>query len=203
MGVVADLIRLARPSDARGIAQVHVAGWQQGYRGLVDPAFLEALSVGQREQGWARILGAGHRVLVHESAGQVDGFVSFGPCGDQDAPAAAGEVYALYVAPDRWGSGVGRRLLAAAVDELGGSPASEGPPVLWVLEGNRRARRFYQRQGWWPDGSRREGHRPPTGSVPGISFVEVRHRLGSGRLRTPARGSPGPRRAGGGSAGTT
>jgi len=36
------------------------------------------------------------------------------------------------------------------VAELG---AKYREAVLWVLEGNARARSFYQAHGWWPDGA--------------------------------------------------
>ena len=48
--------------------------------------------------------------------------------------------------PERWGMGLGRALLAtseALLADMGFIRA-----MLWVLEGNDRARAFYQRQGW-------------------------------------------------------
>ncbi len=46
---------------------------------------------------------------------------------------------------------MGARLLAAA------GPVSR----LWVLAGNSRARSFYQRRGWHPDGSVRDAFGVP------------------------------------------
>jgi hypothetical protein len=42
-------IRRASQSDARAIAEVHVASWRETYRGIVPDAFLDALSVAERE----------------------------------------------------------------------------------------------------------------------------------------------------------
>ncbi len=203
-GAVVERIRTAAVDDAHAIAAVHVAGWQQGYRGLVAQGYLDVLSVEDREAGWARALEQGGAVLVHEDAGRVDAFACYGPCRDPEVPAEAGEVYAFYVHPASWGSGIGRRLLAAAVADLpasaasaasggaplaacagepvAGPPAAGAPaaPVLWVLEGNQRARRFYQRQGWASDGPTRQDQRPALGGVPGIAFTEVRYRLRAG-----------------------
>ena len=66
------------------------------------------------------------------------------------------ELAALYVEPARWGTGVARALHDAALAHLRACGVAEAR--LWVLEGNARARRFYERGGWrLGDGSRRLG----------------------------------------------
>ena len=45
-----------------------------------------------------------------------------------------------------------------------------GSAVLWVLEQNHRARRFYEREGWWPDGAR------ASEDVASLSLPTVRYR---------------------------
>lgn len=62
-----------------------------------------------------------------------------------------GEVYAIYVAPDWWSTGTGRLLMEAAVARL--AVAGYRRAVLWVLDTNARARRFYEKAGWAPDGA--------------------------------------------------
>jgi len=44
-------------------------------------------------------------------------------------------------------------LLQAACERLAAQEFTSA--VLWVLEGNTRARRFYAKDGWTPDGLRR------------------------------------------------
>jgi ribosomal protein S18 acetylase RimI-like enzyme len=81
------------------------------------------------------------------------GFVTFGGSRDDDAE-GLGEVYALYVDPERYRGGVGRMLMADARDRLADAGFTEA--ILWVLQGNDRARRFYEGEGWVPDGATRE-----------------------------------------------
>jgi GNAT superfamily N-acetyltransferase len=61
------------------------------------------------------------------------------------------ELYALYVRPAWWSTGTGRalmdRVLARSV------AAGYSSVTLWVLRDNRRARRFYERAGFAPDGA--------------------------------------------------
>ncbi len=87
-------------------------------------------------------------VVVEEGA--IRGFATTGPARDG---ADAGELMALYVEPEFWSRGLGRALLGAARDRL----VQQGyeRAVLWVLEGNTRADRFYRADGWSPDGTRR------------------------------------------------
>jgi hypothetical protein len=45
-------IRAATISDAYGIAEIQVAGWQAAYRGLMPDSLLDGLSVPKREEMW-------------------------------------------------------------------------------------------------------------------------------------------------------
>jgi putative acetyltransferase len=66
---------------------------------------------------------------------------------------------ALYVLPEAWGTGHADELHEAAVAELRRTAVARAR--LWVLEGNARARRFYERHGWQADGTSRVVEFPP------------------------------------------
>jgi ribosomal protein S18 acetylase RimI-like enzyme len=134
-------IRPATPADARAIAAVHVASWQDAYRGLVPDDVLDALSVDDRAEQWDEWLRAGEtRTLVTQA---VDGFVTFWE--------ERGEISALYIAPARTRTGIGTALLDAAHAEL--AQAGRDETYLWVFEDNAPAREFYARHGYAPDGA--------------------------------------------------
>jgi GNAT superfamily N-acetyltransferase len=61
-----------------------------------------------------------------------------------------GELYALYVTPAWWSAGAGRALMGTVLTAL--ETERYRRVVLWVLAGNTRARRFYHRAGFAPDG---------------------------------------------------
>ena len=81
-----------------------------------------------------------------------------------DEPVGAACVYdewldGLYVVPEHWGTGLAGELHDRALDaarELGSERCH-----LWVLEDNRRARRFYERRGWRENGTTRVVEFPP------------------------------------------
>ena len=55
------------------------------------------------------------------------------------------ELYAIYVHPDHWGTGVGQVLLEQAETELAKTCSTAS---LTCMVDNARARRFYERNGW-------------------------------------------------------
>jgi GNAT superfamily N-acetyltransferase len=164
-------IRRAGVADAPGIAAISVRGWQWAYRGLVPDAILDSLSIEQRTAGWRRYLASQSalgRTWLAERDGRVVGFADTGPSRDEDAATGIGEVYAIYVDPAEAGTGLGRALFGHAVAELARQRYQAA--TLWVLAGNRRARRFYEAAGWRPDGTARVEPRE------GYDLHEVRYR---------------------------
>lgn len=148
-------VRAADPADAAGIARVHVAGWQHGYAGLLPQEFLDRLSVEESTQRRRRSLLEPAEgmiaTLVAERDDEIVGFVNVGTCRDDGAAQDAGELWAIYVHPDHWGSGAGYALHERSLRVL--RDAGMSGAVLWVLAGNERAARFYRRQGWTADGA--------------------------------------------------
>jgi GNAT superfamily N-acetyltransferase len=164
-------VRPAVLTDAPKVARIGVRAWQAAYQGLMPNGYLDRLSVEQRtaswEQGLARPVEPGHaRLVVEDDDGEVAGFVVTGPTRSGEG---TGEVRVLNVEPTRWGRGLGQLLLAAGVDELRSAGYAAG--ILWVVEGNVRARKFYELAGWYLDGGRMVDDRFATGAV------EVRYRL--------------------------
>lgn len=160
-------IRAATLDDARAIAEVHVASWRWAYEGLLPDEYLEQLSVDDREAMWRETLptSAG-RVIVAEDAGEIVGFVGFGPA--EEADGEAGEVYAIYLLDRAAGTGVGRELFSRATEQMRRSGFRRA--LLWVLEANARARRFYERAGWDWDGAR-STHRLDCNEQPVVRYA--------------------------------
>jgi ribosomal protein S18 acetylase RimI-like enzyme len=160
-------VRAATVDDARGIAEVHVAGWRWAYEDLLPDEYLEQLSVEEREGHWRETLSSSTgRVIVAEDVGEVVGFVGFGAADEADAE--TGEVHAIYLLDRAAGTGVGRELFLRANEELRRSGFRRA--VLWVLETNERARRFYERAGWHWDGTRSR-HRFDCNEQPVVRYV--------------------------------
>jgi ribosomal protein S18 acetylase RimI-like enzyme len=151
-------IRAATVADAHAIAEVHVEGWRWGYRGLLPDAVIDALDVAERERQWVKGFTDdwrdGDACVVAERGGRIVGFAACGPAADEHVapPARAGEVYSIYLRDGVQGTGVGRALFAEVERALRDHGFERA--VLWVLEDNALARRFYEAAGWRWDGTR-------------------------------------------------
>ncbi|HMQ52454.1 MAG TPA: GNAT family N-acetyltransferase [Anaerolineae bacterium] len=164
------VIRPAELADASSLAEVHVASWQVAYRGLIPDHVLDNLSVGHRTDRWRqRLLQNDLDTLVLELEGRTRGFATYGHTRDPDLVAArAGEIYAFYLDPLVWGRGYGVALGEETLEILG--QRGFATAVLWVLQSNQRARRFYEKIGFLCDGVSKIDIEPD-----GTKFEQVRY----------------------------
>jgi GNAT superfamily N-acetyltransferase len=159
-------VREATAADADAIGRIHAETWRAAYAGVFPDA---AFEVERRQRWWRQWLRQPLQppaaTLVAEDEGVVVGFAGVGRSRDEPA---LGELYTIYVDPNRWSTGAGRALIEAAEDALRKHGFSEA--MLWVLEGNERAERFYRRAGWEQDDGRK------TELLEGAELTEVRYR---------------------------
>lgn len=143
-------LRQATADDADALVRMHTAVHEECYAGLLTPSFFAArrASIGERTEQRRPYLrqATDPRIIAVDEVGEIVGFADAGPGRDADRPQER-ELFSLYTLRRTYGSGLGAALLEAA---LGGSPA-----YLWVLEDNPRARAFYARHGFAPDGVRK------------------------------------------------
>lgn len=162
------IVRAARAEDADAMGTVHVRARHDAYRGQIPDAYLDGLEPASRAGIWRRSIASPRdraRLLVADLDGAVAGFAALGPSADS---ATVGQLYAINVDPRQQGRGLGRALLGAAREAMAEVGFVEA--ILWVLPGNRRARRFYERAGWRDDGVEQ------TVDVLGVTVSEVRYR---------------------------
>lgn len=159
------------------MGEVHVASWNAAYRGVLDDATLEAFTPADKAAEWrtyieSEITALERMWVVLDDADSVIGYSRTGPARDKDLDAEyTAEVYGLYVHPDHWNLGAGRELFTWAVEDFIDRAFSAAS--LWVVEVNRRARSFYERNGWRLDPG-------PTNSCFGAPEVRYRKQLSRG-----------------------
>ena len=128
--------------EIRGKAYVHWRSWHEAYKGIVSDSYLEDMTLekcGKIAFDWPDDL------IVAKDGGRVVGFAGYG---DSAGSPGDGEIYALYVLSEYYGTGLGGRLMDAALEKLG----ARGRVYLWVLKENARAIRFYEKCGFRADG---------------------------------------------------
>ncbi|MEV4618888.1 GNAT family N-acetyltransferase [Asanoa sp. NPDC049573] len=148
-------LRPAHADDIEAIGRLHYDSRIAAYREFVPMAGLRALSPELLTAWWRERFGYEadtHRLTVAVDDDTPVGFSYVGP--EEEFTPETGQLYAIHLDPAAQGRGIGRALMRdalAAMREAGWRQA-----VLWVLEGNAHARRFYERGGWLPDGRERE-----------------------------------------------
>lgn len=130
--------------EIRGRAYVHWKAWHETYPGLVRQEYLDKLTL-ERCIELAFKWPSNNLIAVDD--GRVVGFAAYGV--REDETPNMGEVFALYVLSEYHGTGVGRQLMDAALEQLGAYPRV----CVWTLKDNARARRFYEKCGFQPDGT--------------------------------------------------
>lgn len=150
------VVRDVTPADVAAVTRLQVASWREAYAGIIPAGYLAAMSAAEREQRHlARVTDPEPRAayLLAERDGRIVGMTNVGPARDDDLDrSATGEIRAMYADPAAWSTGVGAALMRAALEHLTGSGFTR--VTLWVLEGNARARQFYERWGFCTDGAR-------------------------------------------------
>jgi GNAT superfamily N-acetyltransferase len=140
-------LRPARSEDASALARVSVDSWRVAYRGLVAQSYLDALTYEDRERGWGeRLRQSGLEPWVLLVDGEVGGFITLVEARAGDGGAGVGELEGIYLHPSLFGQGLGRRLMELALQRMRVRGHREA--VLWVIDGNQRAERFYGAAGW-------------------------------------------------------
>ncbi len=173
------VIRSASAADAAQIAAVMRASWRAAYEGIIAPEVIGRVTATDggarvrqsfRTRPWQKTFVAVavpppelEAPRMRDAADGIVGYAFFGP--EQDVLGApwphplspegqqgqVAELYALYVHPDWWSTGTGRALMDRVLDAA--SVAGYVSVRLWVLRDNSRARRFYERAGFAPDGA--------------------------------------------------
>jgi ribosomal protein S18 acetylase RimI-like enzyme len=148
-------LRRAEAPDAEKCARVHVAAWQAAYRGLVPDDFLAGFTVEKRAAAFQTALeNHTEETYLLEQGDEPVAILTIGPNRDEDLdPARDGELWGIYLSPGWWRRRIGWQLVDEAEHMLGSRGYER--VVLWVLEKNLAAQRFYEAMGYNPDGASR------------------------------------------------
>jgi GNAT superfamily N-acetyltransferase len=139
------VIRAAQLSDAQSGAACHLACWREAYADIVDPERLAMLTspIPERVELWRGWISGGRPIIVAMDSGDVVGFSIAGSGTEPDIDVDF-QLYAINVRQAYWGSGIAQRLHDRSVGDRAA--------FLWVLRDNPRARAFYLRNRYRPDG---------------------------------------------------
>jgi ribosomal protein S18 acetylase RimI-like enzyme len=145
-------LRTGRPDDAVRLAAVFVSAWRRSYPGVVPEKSLRRLDAKEIATWLQTLLGssASTTTVPESDDHELLGFCRYG---EDPNDGRNGHVFSRYVSPSASNRGIGRRLLAHALENL--ERRRLDPVTLWVFERNELAGRLYDSFGFSPDGARR------------------------------------------------
>jgi GNAT superfamily N-acetyltransferase len=159
-------------ADAEAVARLVIDGFEE-YRSFAPEGWSPPSLAGEVERLGELLPDPDVWCLLAESGGELAGQVTFMPAARHwsavDDPSLA-HLRTLFVRRDFWGTGVATALHAAAVEEA--RERAYAHMRLFTPAQQRRARRFYEREGWAVAGD--EYHDPG----PDLVIVEYRRALG-------------------------
>lgn len=136
-------IRKIKPTDDRfAISHIYEASWKHAYQNIIPQSYLDHIPVGR----WASNVDKTDRdTIVMVENNTFIGTSSYGKSRFHDLE-TYGEIISIYCLPEYIGKGYGKQLLHAVLHEL--ELLGYHDVFLWVLEENKRARRFYEKAGF-------------------------------------------------------
>ncbi|GHU80548.1 N-acetyltransferase [Clostridia bacterium] len=141
-----EIRRVTVQDNFAAIGEIYASSWKAAYRGLVPQDYLDGLS-GKR---WSDTLAnSKHDAFVVMEKDRYIGTSSVCAARD-DRMSGWGEVVSIYLLPEYFGKGYAKPLFDFAVAAL--SDKGFEDIYLWVLEGNIRAQRFYEKNGFQKNG---------------------------------------------------
>ncbi len=128
--------------DPFEISDIYEQSWKYAYKGIIPQEYLDSIPRGR----WVNGIGKpGNTDLVMEDNGRLIGTSRI--CASRwERYKDFGEIVSIYLLPGYIGKGYGRMLMERCTSELLSSGYDR--LMLWVLEGNTRARRFYEKAGF-------------------------------------------------------
>jgi ribosomal protein S18 acetylase RimI-like enzyme len=167
-------VRHATLADAAAVANLHLIASRALHEGQVPEAHWQATPMAQRVRFWKEAIEFGEpQVMVATLDGEIAGFVGFDRSRDPKSKNTTGELWALYVDPERLGQGLGLALWDAAREGLQDEDCTD--VTVWVPLASAQALRFFDAAGF-----KREMNTARTVPLGGVRVEEIRFKRALG-----------------------
>lgn len=135
-------VRNANLEDMKQLGHIMSVSFRSAFAGFISRETLDACA---QETGCAALLeGIFREGKMHFLVGNDCGMLVW------QETAEGAQIEAIHSLPESWGTGLGKAMLEEALAQIG-----DRPVFLWAFQENSRARRFYEKNGFFWDGSQR------------------------------------------------
>lgn len=154
--IISCTIKQAEVEHSHQLGIIHSESFRKAYKGIIPDTHLQGFTAERREQRFIKAISERTEntfILLLEDEFGV-GFITIGENRDDDLDDTYGEIWGVYLHPDYWRKGYGRKLVEFGIRDL--TKLSFRKITLWVLEDNQNTRAFYEKIGFTFDGTKKE-----------------------------------------------
>jgi len=137
-----EIRRFSETDNIDDVSRVYAQSWKSAYRGIVPQDHLDNIPQNRWSEKLSKELS---NLWVVSDGKRIIGSSTYAPARDEKY-GGWGEIISIYLLPEYFHQGIGTKLLRASMDAL--FAMGYGSLYLWVLEENRSARRFYEKNGF-------------------------------------------------------
>ena len=135
-------VRNAEFEDIKQLGHIMAVSFRSAFSDFVTSQTLDACA---QEKGCIALLeGIFQEGKMHFLMDGDSGMLVWEDAGD------GAQIVAIHSLPESWGTGLGKAMLVEALRQIG-----DRPVFLWAFKDNKRARRFYEKNGFHWDGTER------------------------------------------------
>lgn len=135
-------VRNAEFEDMKQLGHIMAVSFRSAFSDFVTSQTLDACA---QEKGCIALLeGIFQEGKMHFLMDGDSGMLVWEDAGD------GAQIVAIHSLPESWGTGLGKAMLVEALRQIG-----DRPVFLWAFKDNKRARRFYEKNGFHWDGTER------------------------------------------------
>ncbi|HIZ55323.1 MAG TPA: GNAT family N-acetyltransferase [Firmicutes bacterium] len=159
------VIRLAKPDDARDMAEILSRSWEAAYRDIIPINYIKEKNATRHALFKRIITDENDRQYVIQADGKTIGVMCVAPpqeeadvqiVHDSGIDDSFYEVHGIYLHPDVYRQGIGKVAMHFAFDKA--RCAGKSHIILWVFAENTNAIKFYENCGFTPDGASKIYH---------------------------------------------
>lgn len=144
------VVRKADENDVAALAEILVKSFRTAFAEIISSETIDRCSNEENCRNmFAAICASGEGQFY---IAKLDGR----PCGelywrDGDELENSAHIVAIHSLPETWGCGIGKAMVETAMEDI--RQAGKKNLYLWAFKENRRARRFYEKNGFEVDGA--------------------------------------------------
>lgn len=140
------IIKNATIDNVKEISKIHSLSWKAAYKNIIPENYLKNLKDDFWVEHFTYIINrCANKVKLIYKNDILIGCISYGKSKDERFN-MYGEIFSMYILPEYFGMGYGKKLLTNSLSDLKNLGYSK--VMLWVLKDNRDARSFYEKNGF-------------------------------------------------------